>query len=167
MPDGPYRRRSARVLLLDDADRVLLLRLYHDHRRPRHGHYWLTPGGGVDDGETLPEAAARELREEIGLVVAPDDLGAPVARTSGYAEFSWAKGTFRDDFFFHRVTAHDVDTSGLQPYELKQVTGHRWWTVDELAETTEVVYPFGLVPLLRDLVAGRATAEPVLLPWHH
>jgi 8-oxo-dGTP pyrophosphatase MutT (NUDIX family) len=167
MPDEPYRRRSARVILLDRADRVLLLRLHHDHRKPQRGHYWLTPGGGVDDGEALPEAAARELREEIGLVVAPEDLGAPVATTSGYAEFSWAKGRFRDDFFAHRVTAHDVDTSGLEPHELKQVTGHRWWTVDELAATTEVVYPFGLVPLLRDLIADRRAPEPVLLPWHH
>ncbi|MCO5992494.1 NUDIX hydrolase [Actinoallomurus rhizosphaericola] len=167
MPDGPYRRRSARVLLLDDADRVLLLRLLHDHRRPKRGHYWLTPGGGVDDGEALHEAAARELQEEIGLIVAPEDLGTPVATTSGYAEFSWAKGLFRDDFFLYRVTAHEVDTGGLQPYEVKQLTGHRWWTVDELAATTEAVYPFGLVPLLRDLLAGRRPAEPVLLPWHH
>ncbi|GAA4625744.1 NUDIX hydrolase [Actinoallomurus vinaceus] len=167
MPDESYRRRSARVILLDDADRVLLLNLYHDHRKPRRGHYWLTPGGGVDAGEALHEAAARELREEIGLVVAPEDLGRPVATTSGYAEFSWAKGTFRDDFFFHRVTAHDVDPGGLEPYEAKQVIGHRWWTVDELAATTEDVYPLGFVPLLRDLMAGRVAPEPVLLPWHH
>jgi 8-oxo-dGTP pyrophosphatase MutT (NUDIX family) len=167
MPDGPYRRRSARVLLLDETGRILLLRLYRDHRRPRLGHYWLTPGGGVDDGEDLPAAAARELREEIGLIVAPEDLGRPVATTSGYAKFSWAEGTFRDDFFFHRVPAHDVDTSGLQPYELKQITGHRWWTVDELTATTDLVHPLGLTSLLRDLLAGRVAAEPVLLPWHH
>jgi hypothetical protein len=30
-----------------------------------------------------------------------------------------------------------------------------------------VVYPFGLVPLLGDLLAGRRPPEPVVLPWHH
>src|ERR1700752_3480675 len=38
MPAGSYRRRSARGLLLDGADRILLFRLRHG--KPRSGHYW-------------------------------------------------------------------------------------------------------------------------------
>jgi 8-oxo-dGTP pyrophosphatase MutT (NUDIX family) len=33
---------------------------------------WVTPGGGVRAGETLAAAAVRELREETGIVVTPD-----------------------------------------------------------------------------------------------
>lgn len=167
MPDGPYRRRSARVLLLDAGGRLLLLRMHRVPGRPRRGHYWLTPGGGVDDGEAPHEAAARELREETGLVVAPADLGRAVATTSGYADLGWARGRFRDDFFFHRVAAHEVDTGGLLPHERDQVAGHRWWPLEELAATSEAVYPLGLVPLVAGLLAGRVPEEPVRLPWHH
>lgn len=167
MLEETYRRRSARVLLLDGADRLLLFQLLHDPRRLELGHYWLTPGGGVDEGETLPEAASRELREETGLVVAPEDLGRTVAVTQGYADFGWAAGVFRDDFFVHRTEAHEVDTSGQETFESEQIVGHRWWTVDELAVTTEKVYPFGLAPLLRELLAARIPPEPVSLPWHH
>ncbi|WP_433357679.1 NUDIX hydrolase (plasmid) [Microtetraspora malaysiensis] len=35
---------------------------------------WSLPGGCLDKGETLPAGAAREGREELGVVIAPDDL---------------------------------------------------------------------------------------------
>jgi len=119
------------------------------------------------DGEPLNEAAARELGEETGLAVLPQELGRRIAVSSGYAELGWAKGIFRDDYFLYRVASHDVDISGLEPYERSELAGHRWWTVDELASTTDTVYPYGLVPLLTDLLAGRIPERPVQLPWHH
>jgi 8-oxo-dGTP pyrophosphatase MutT (NUDIX family) len=165
--EGAYRRRSARVLLVDGQDRVLLLEFLDDHLRPAAGVSWMTPGGGVRDGEPLAEAAARELAEEVGLLVEPGALGAPVAVTSGYADLGWAAGVFRDDFFFLRVGAHDVDDSGLEDLERSHLVGHRWWTLAELASTEAVIYPNGLASLLAGLVGGDLPAQPVPLPWHH
>ncbi|MFF5262640.1 NUDIX domain-containing protein [Actinomadura viridis] len=167
-PEDGYRRRSARILLLDGSGRLLMFRFPRSFDRPDMGHCWITPGGGVDEGEELAAAAARELREETGLVVTPEELGSRVAVTSGYADLGWSRGVFRDDFFLHRVAgAYEVDTSGQEEKERAQITAHRWWTLEELAATGEVVYPFGLVPLLTELLAGRVPAEPVRLPWHH
>jgi 8-oxo-dGTP pyrophosphatase MutT (NUDIX family) len=162
VPEERYARRSARVLLLDRSDRVLLLKF-----ADRRGPIWITPGGGVDDGEPLRAAAVRELREEIGLDADQALLGQVVAYTSGYADLGWKRGVFRDDFFYCRVDGHRVDTTGQEPFERDQLVDHRWWTVDELAATTETVYPLGLVPLLAQLLAGDVPPEPVALPWHH
>src|SRR5215469_2972472 len=56
-------RRAARVILLDPADRVLLMRY---DQPPPNGQHWATPGGGAEDGEDYPAAALRELAEETG-----------------------------------------------------------------------------------------------------
>lgn len=145
-------RRAARVLLLDARSRVLL---FHgcDPADDSAGDWWFTPGGGLDDGETPAQGAARELAEETGLVVAPSDLGDPVhART---AQFRFAGGAYRqtEDFFLLRVGTHDVDTAGFSALEVAAVLGHRWWSVEELRRTAERVYPAELPDLLDRLAA--------------
>lgn len=164
---GRYRRRSARVFLIDGADRILLLRSATNGEDSATRYCWLTPGGGVNRWESLRRAAARELHEEVGLRVSWRSLGAPVAMTGGFADLGWARGTFRDDFFVHRVSEHEVDTSGMEQLERNHHSGHRWWSLAELAETEETIYPYELLPLLTDLLAGRLPAQVVRLPWHH
>jgi len=59
------------VALLDDRGRVCL------QQRPygkRHGGLWEFPGGKVEPGEHPEAALRREIDEELGVVVAPDDL---------------------------------------------------------------------------------------------
>ena len=165
MPD--YARRSARVLVIDEAGRVLLLHCLMSSAEPERGSCWMTPGGGVDSGETLVETAARELHEEIGLSVSAAKLGRRVAFTSGRAEFTWLSGFFRDDFFHLRVAGHAVDASRRVGYERDVFLGERWWTAEEIDATDEAVYPFGLADLLRRLAKGDIPDTPVELPWHH
>ena len=52
---------GVRVLATDPQGRVMLVK--HTYLAG-----WWLPGGGVDRGETTPDAAMRELREEAGLV---------------------------------------------------------------------------------------------------
>ena len=44
------------------------------HRSPEQGAYWHCVAGALEPGESFAEAAARELREETGLVAVPVDL---------------------------------------------------------------------------------------------
>lgn len=63
----PDRRDSARMLLFDGDDRLVLIRRVREGVPP----YLVTPGGGVEEGESTSEAAVRECAEELGAVVTP------------------------------------------------------------------------------------------------
>jgi 8-oxo-dGTP pyrophosphatase MutT (NUDIX family) len=145
--DAPVDRRAARVLLLDRAGRLLLFH-GHDPADVGRGSWWFTPGGGIDDGETPAQAAARELREETGLLVDPAELGERVH--DRVTLFPWGGVTYRqiEEYFLLRVDAYDVDTAGFNAIETASVIGHRWWSVEELTATAERVYPVELVDLL-------------------
>ena len=143
----PVARAAARVLLLDAAGRVLLFR-GGDPMAPERGTWWITPGGGLDAGETHAEGAARELFEETGLRLDPAGLGEPVLHREVDFDFDGVRYCQAEQFFFVRVDAHAVDTRGFTPLELRSVVEHRWWNRADLRATADTVYPEGLVELL-------------------
>jgi 8-oxo-dGTP pyrophosphatase MutT (NUDIX family) len=143
-------RRAARVLLIDAAERVLLLHGGDPARADQH--WWFTPGGGLNEGETPALGAARELLEETGLRVDPAELGEPVHHET--TEFSYDNRQYRQDqdFFLLRVDSWQVDTTGFDPEEQRTITAHRWWSVAELDTSTEQIFPIGLADLLRKVL---------------
>ncbi|MEH0828637.1 MULTISPECIES: NUDIX hydrolase [unclassified Micromonospora] len=151
-------RRAARVLLVDAGGRVLLFSGW-DPSRPDH-RYWFTPGGGLDPGETAAQAAARELAEETGLRLDPAALGAPV--WSETVEFPFDGVWYRQEqeFFLVRVPAWEVDTTGFTDVERASVSGHRWWSVDELAASGHRYYPEDLPAVLTRALTGVGGSAP-------
>ncbi|TMR20894.1 NUDIX domain-containing protein [Nonomuraea turkmeniaca] len=157
-------RRSARVLLVDEVNRILL---YRALMSTVTGEYaWFTPGGGVRADETPAMAAARELREEIGHHVGPGEVGPVVATCSGiWSPDDRTRWRSVDSYFLLRVAGVEVDVSGMEELERSLLDGFRWWTLPELRVTGERVFPVGLAGLLRRLLDGDVPDEPVILPW--
>lgn len=70
-------RRAAAVALTlvgDDEGRPCFLLTRRAPRLRAHGGQWALPGGRVDPGEGVEDAARRELAEELGLALPPDSV---------------------------------------------------------------------------------------------
>jgi 8-oxo-dGTP pyrophosphatase MutT (NUDIX family) len=143
---GVVERQSARVILLDARDRVLLLRWVHP--TDDDGVWWITPGGGLEPGEDHLAGAVRELHEEIGLRLTAEDLTGPVFERDAQTVIETGLVRQHEVYFTARVDAHEVVTGGWTPFEVATITETRWWTREELASTSERVAPQNLLELL-------------------
>src|SRR2546423_14844629 len=81
---GRLLRRAARVVVVDEQDRVLLVQ-GRDPARPDLPSWWITTGGGRDDGEAAEDAARREGFEETGILLG--ELGPVVLSREVEVEF--------------------------------------------------------------------------------
>jgi 8-oxo-dGTP pyrophosphatase MutT (NUDIX family) len=57
-------RETVRAILLTNANEVLLFRT---HVPDKSEYFWVTPGGGLEPGETPEQGLRRQLREELSL----------------------------------------------------------------------------------------------------
>lgn len=149
--DGVWTRRAARTIVLGPATWILLLRGF-DVEDPSRT-WWFTPGGGLQPDESDRRAAARELLEETGLRVPLHDLVGPVAaRTAAFSYFGRSCRQHEVLFLTQLTDDKDLTTSGWTAVERASVSELRWWNLDELASTTQSVYPPSLSDLVRVLV---------------
>ncbi|WP_111765166.1 NUDIX hydrolase [Nakamurella deserti] len=165
-PSRPLNRVSARVLMIDDADRVLLFQ-GGDPQLPGD-RFWFTPGGGVEAGEDLLGAAQRELTEETRMRLPRTAFAGPVWWRRSRFTFS-GQDYEQTEYFFVAAPPADaaVHHDGFTEVERSYIHGEEWWAADALAATGDVVYPLQLtarlpeaVKLLREVTGGRGPAVP-------
>lgn len=125
------------MALLDPDDRILLLRFVD---RVRDDAFWVTPGGGLEPGESFAAAAARELAEEVGLVAPPPPAGPVWTRD---VNIHWGEKRFvqHERYFVVRTAPFEVDAAGRLDYERTELVAHRWWTAAEIVRCGERFAP--------------------------
>ena len=146
------QRRAARLLIIDPRQRVLLFRFEHNDCALAGQMHWATPGGGVEHGETLAQAAVRELHEETGIVV--DDPGPVLAERRVILTLPDGEQVEAvEHYFVLRVVDTAIATDGWTGHERGCMKAHRWWSFDDIDSTSETVWPENLGTMLRTAIA--------------
>lgn len=157
----PQLRPAARAVVLDRDDRVLLVRFEFKNGVT----LWAAPGGGIEPGESAQEALARELTEEVGVEppADPAHVWHQVIVADGHA--TGYDGVTNDYFLVRVDTPNSVGTMSEAELRAENVTGHRWWTVDELLahQGPEYFAPRDLPRLLVHLLQHGPPAIPARL----
>ena len=141
-------RRAARTILLTPEDEVLLMRV-----EVQNGSFWICPGGGLQAGETAPQALRRELAEELGLADAP--VGPLLWRRRQEMTLYGRRWHQSEDYFAvatARFSPRMQDTA-----EARILREFRWWHPAELRHSAEAIVP---APLLRIILDFRAHGPP-------
>ena len=140
------QRPTARILLLDASERILLFRFDPPDRPP----FWCTPGGALDPGESHDQAARRELLEETGI---DTDPGPEVARKL-VKYVSLAGVPVISDERYYRVRLPEgldpaaIDTGGHTELERSVMRSWRWFDREALAALDELWFPEDLLDLI-------------------
>jgi len=140
-------RRAARIIVLDREARALMFRFDVPGRAP----FWVTAGGECEPQESFAEAARRELFEETGIRADP---GPEIARlTPQFVTVEGEPVQADERYFLVRIDHPVIDTCRHTALEQQVMTSHRWFTLTELADWPEAVFPQELAAIIRSQIA--------------
>ncbi len=160
-------RLAGRVIAVDPAERVLLF--FYDDLPPK-GRHWSTPGGGVEGGEDFYAAACRELFEETGWADVP--VSPQEVLVNSNVQWANLHGTptlclQRDHYFIGRVAEESRPLGSVAAMHASDgIVTYRWWTLAQLDQAAEDIYPPGLADLVRRLrlAARQLVGDPGGVP---
>jgi ADP-ribose pyrophosphatase YjhB (NUDIX family) len=156
--ESPILRPSVRAILLDPNDRVLLFRVDD----PVAGALWITPGGGIETGESDLDCLHREIREETGL--SGCDVG-PLVWLREHV-FPWKDSWIRqvERYYLARTQDIQVHDGFQQEDEMLFLKEARWWSLEEMARaSTEHFVPRHFARHLEPLLAGNFPPKPIVV----
>src|SRR5262245_25290995 len=128
-----WKRNAARVVLLDDDNRVFLQQSVDPANRSVPA-WWELPGGGIHGGESSADGAARELVEETGIGDFEMGPCVWVRRT----QFTFGGWDFDQSERIHVAwlgrSSDDIEhrPMALEFLEAAAFVGTKWWALDDL-----------------------------------
>jgi 8-oxo-dGTP pyrophosphatase MutT (NUDIX family) len=147
-------RKAIRAILLTRENEILLLRI----RQPDTGEwFWITPGGGLEAGETIEEGLRRELLEELGLT---QFVIGPLVWQRQHT-FNWAGKRLCQFEQYYIVHANRFEPQMFDAAEADFLDRFHWWPLDELPHSRERITPLSLVEIVTSYLTLGSPQEPL------
>ncbi|MBT4963262.1 MAG: NUDIX domain-containing protein [Francisellaceae bacterium] len=156
---------SVRLLLINDQNKLLLMCADDPTTTTKEGVYygkfWFPIGGESEPGEQLMETAIRELKEETGLEEKDVIFGPQVWFGEFDMVLSGKMKRLKQKFVVAYTETSDTTLEYLTKEEQKVIEKTAWFTLDDIKQSTEIIYPVVLPDYLPDILNRNYPQEPI------
>ncbi|MCE5235609.1 MAG: NUDIX domain-containing protein [Clostridiaceae bacterium] len=151
-------RNSSRAIVMNRNGDIFLFRFTFEWLNEET--LWITPGGGLEEGETFEEALKRELYEELGLELGEDEYPLVFFRQKPFTMRNGGTLLSVEKYFLVRLDHADFSFEHFSDDEKRLTTGHKWWSVEELKTSSEHFFAEELWKLV-EMVSKDIPRQPV------
>ena len=156
--------KSVRILLINKRKELLLMKASDPSTTRTDGKYngdfWFLVGGQIEARETLNQTTERELFEETGLKEEDYKIGPLVWIGDFELILSGVPRQMKQDFIVVKTKKSEISTEHFTENEKKVVKEMRWFSLDEIKKSREIIYPINLKDKLEDILEGRYPETP-------
>ena len=109
----------------------------------------------MEYGETFQQAALRELKEETGFSV--DCIGEEIGKSLFELELVDGEVVWAEERFFAARTGREmISKQNWTELELQVMADHRWWSIEDIQKTSEIIFPEAILDLLTKAIEKTA-----------
>mgnify|MGYP002620094336 CR=1 FL=1 len=149
-------RNSARAVMVNERGEMLLLKFIFGSKT-----WWVTPGGGLEEGESFEEALKREVFEETGVKL--DQIGPWVWTKEIVLEIEERTVLSHERYYLVRVAGQELELGNMTELEKDTLLDIKWWSAAEIRQVAGRE-PFSisrLDELLTAINEGKIPERPV------
>jgi len=164
---GEDVRNSVKIVLLNKNNDLLLLFTDDNAIKTTEGKYggsfYQLVGGKIEEGETILEAAKRELFEETGLTSENVKFYKVIWYGNLDLNIHGKLTHINQQFILARTSSDSVTLKNLTEEEKKTCKKLCWMSLDEIKNSEVTIYPKRLPMYLEDILNGKDSSEPILI----
>ena len=144
---GATMRLTARGILINKKTGNILFIKYLD----RHSKstmeftdgFWVLPGGSVEKHETFQEALKREIYEETGIsnIIVKNCV---LSRIEHGELRNSEQNFYYERYYLVETEEVKISTINLTNEESEVIKEYKWWSINELKQTKDIVFPLSL-----------------------
>lgn len=158
-------RDAIRIILLNNVGQLLLMCVENlditTAGGDRNKRFWCTIGGGIESGESIMHAAVREIYEETGIAQHDVILGSLVWVNEVDLVFKGVSTRFKEKFIVAHTHKNNVALHEPTEDEKQTVTRLQWFSIDDIKNSPDVIFPVGLAQYLPAVIAGDYPEKPI------